>query len=168
MIPNKNQPTQLPPFLIDQIQVEELMDLAILEANRSLDHADIPVGALILDTTGSVVSKAHNQKTLNSNALCHAEMIAINKALESTNNTYLNDFTIVVSLEPCAMCAAAIVASRIRHLVFGAFDLKNGACGSLMNITDDPRLNHNLNIIRGILEQRCANLLTEFFDQKRS
>jgi tRNA(adenine34) deaminase len=146
---------------------ETHMHTAISEAKKALSHSDVPIGAIITDERSKLVSVGHNLKKAKNNSLCHAEIMALSAACKQLNSCYLIGCSIFVTLEPCAMCAGAIVNSRISNLIFGAFDLKAGACGSLMNITDDPRLNHQIKVTRGVLESECASLLTDFFSEKR-
>ncbi len=153
--------------LTDSSLHRKLIKLAILEAELSLKSGDVPVGAVIIDSKGNLVAKAHNKKVADKNGLAHAELIAISQTLNLQRDCYLSGHTIIVTLEPCAMCAGAILATRMQNLIFGAFDPKGGACGSIMNIVDDPRLNHRVNIIRGVMNQECSKMLSDFFEQKR-
>ena len=129
---------------------------------------DVPVGAIILDRAGEVVSTGVNQRELMNNPIGHAEIIAIEKAASSLGDWRLDGCTLVVTLEPCAMCAGAIAQSRISKVVFGAWDEKAGAVGSKWDLLRDPRQLHKPEVISGVLKDECAALLTEFFQPKRN
>ena len=146
---------------------ESLMELAIKEAQLSLEHDDVPVGALVLDKNGEVISSGHNEKEFSKDPTSHGEILAIRSAATICGSWHLDEMTLISTLEPCAMCAGAIVASRMKRLVFGAYDLKAGACGSLMNVASDSRLNHQVETVGGVLETECSMLLKEFFLKKR-
>ena len=128
---------------------------------------DVPVGAIILDRAGEVVSTGVNQRELMNNPIGHAEIIAIEKAASALGNWRLNGCTLVVTLEPCAMCAGAIAQSRISKVIFGAWDEKAGAVGSKWDLLRDPRQIHKPEVVSGVLREECAALLTEFFQPKR-
>lgn len=128
---------------------------------------DVPVGAIILDAKGEVVSTGVNQRELLSNPVAHAEIVAIQKAASAIGNWRLDDCTLVVTLEPCAMCAGAIAQSRISKVVFGAWDEKAGAVGSQWDLLRDPRQIYKPEVITGVMKDECAALLTEFFQSKR-
>lgn len=128
---------------------------------------DVPVGALILNAKGEVISTGVNQRELLSNPVAHAEIVAIQKAASAIGNWRLDDCTLVVTLEPCAMCAGAIAQSRISKVVFGAWDEKAGAVGSQWDLLRDPRQIYKPEVITGVLKDECAALLTEFFQSKR-
>jgi tRNA(adenine34) deaminase len=142
------------------------MRLAIEEARLAPAHGDVPVGAVAL-LRGEVVSRGHNERERLADPSAHAEMIALRRAAEVLGSWRLDDITLVVTLEPCPMCAGALVASRTGRLVFGASDPKAGACGSLYNICADPRLNHELPVIPRVLAEECGLLLSTFFDGLR-
>ena len=129
---------------------------------------DVPVGAIILDRAGEVVSTGVNQRELMNNPIGHAEIIAIEKAASALGDWRLEGCTLVVTLEPCAMCAGAIAQSRIAKVVFGAWDEKAGAVGSKWDLLRDPRQLHKPEVISGFLKDECAALLTEFFQPKRN
>ena len=129
---------------------------------------DVPVGAIILDSAGEVVSTGVNQRELMNNPIGHAEIIAIEKAASSLGDWRLDGCTLVVTLEPCAMCAGAIAQSRISKVVFGAWDEKAGAVGSKWDLLRDPRQLHKPEVISGVLKDECAALLSEFFQPKRN
>lgn len=144
---------------------EALMTMAIAEAR--LAGEDVPVGALLVSESGEVVATGHNQKESGSDPTAHAEIVAIRKACEQSGDWRLEDLTLVVTLEPCVMCAGAIVAARIPTVVFGAFDDAVGAGGSLYDILRDPRLGSPVKVTGGVLEAECADLLTGFFESRR-
>ena len=129
---------------------------------------DVPVGAIILDRAGEVISTGVNQRELMNNPIGHAEIIAIEKAASSLGDWRLDGCTLVVTLEPCAMCAGAIAQSRIAKVVFGAWDEKAGAVGSKWDLLRDPRQLYKPEVISGVLKDECAALLTEFFQPKRN
>jgi tRNA(adenine34) deaminase len=138
------------------------MALALTEARAAALHGDVPVGAVVY--VGSrVVAKAHNERELRADPTAHAEILAIREAAKVLGTWRLEDATIAVTLEPCAMCAGALVASRMGELAFGAVDLKAGACGSLYNLCSDPRLNHELRVVGAVRAAECGALLSEFF-----
>ena len=145
---------------------EEHMAQALREAALALESDEVPVGAVIV-RDGRIIGRAHNQRELLGDPTAHAEMIAITQAAEDVGNWRLEGCTMYVTLEPCAMCAGAIVLARLPRLVFGARDPKAGAVGTLYDIPRDPRLNHTVEVTSGILEQECSEILTEFFRRKR-
>ena len=142
------------------------MRIALAEAHRAMQHGDVPVGAVVV-RNGEVIAAAHNERELRNDPTAHAELLALRVAAERIGSWRLTDCTLVVTLEPCAMCAGAIVNSRIATVVFGAPDLKAGALGSLYNLAADPRLNHTPVIRHGILASESSNLLAEFFRERR-
>jgi tRNA(adenine34) deaminase len=139
---------------------EALMHLAIQEAQKS--GIDVPVGAVIVSGVGQILALGHNQKEANSDASSHAEIEAIRAAGEKLGNWRLEDCTLVVTLEPCVMCAGAIVAARIQRVVFGAWDVKLGAAGSLYDILRDARLGSPLEVIGGVLDSEASIILSDF------
>ncbi len=141
------------------------MSFAIIQAKKSLIFEDVPVGAVIVDDNGYIIAKGYNQIQKKQNPLMHAELIAIQKALKKSK--YLNNFTLYVTLEPCPMCAGAIILSRIGKVVYGASDPKAGAVDSLFNLLNDKRLNHRCKVISGILAEESSNLLKSFFHKLR-
>jgi tRNA(adenine34) deaminase len=145
---------------------EAFMRVALVEARAALDHDDVPVGAVIV-ADNSIVAAGHNKKEAFQDATAHAEMIAIRNACERAGSWRLPGHTIYVTMEPCPMCAGAIVASRIDRLVYAAPDLKAGAAYSLFNIVQDPRLNHRCEITTGVLLEESVQLLERFFSTKR-
>ncbi|MFM1995421.1 MAG: hypothetical protein RLZZ610_938 [Actinomycetota bacterium] len=144
---------------------EKAMDLAIGQA--MLSGPDVPVGAVILDPAGNVVAQAHNERELTGDPTAHAELLAIQRVGKQTGSWRLEDLTLVVTLEPCAMCAGAIVAARIPRVVFGAFDERVGAAGSRYDLLRDSRLGTPVEVIAGIKEAECSKLLKDFFEAKR-
>lgn len=148
---------------MDKIQ---FMRLAIREAKKAEMIDEVPIGAVIVKD-GKVIARAHNKKESKNQATRHAEIEAIEKATKKVNNWWLEDCDIYVTLEPCAMCAGALINSRLRKIYFGAYDKKGGCCGSLYNLPVDTRFNHRLGVEGGILEEECATLLTNYFKKKR-
>ena len=142
------------------------MRAALDEARAALAHGDVPVGAVAL-AGGEVVARAHNERELRSDPTAHAELLALRAASEALGTWRLGGVTIVVTLEPCPMCAGALVAARVGRLVFGAPDPRAGACGSLYNLCADPRLNHELQVTGGVLGDDAAQLVREFFAVRR-
>lgn len=142
------------------------MRLAISEARSAARDGDVPVGAVVV-VDGIVVARGRNEREKRSDPTAHAEMIAIREAAGALGSWRLEKATVVVTLEPCCMCAGALVAARVGELVFGAADPKAGACGSLYNLCVDPRLNHELSITAGVLASECGSLLSEFFADLR-
>lgn len=143
------------------------MEEALKEAMKAFETDEVPVGAVIVHD-GKIVARAHNQIKLLKDPTAHAEMIAITQAAAHLANERLLDTTIYVTVEPCAMCAGALVLARVKRLVYGAADPKTGACGSVMDIVRDKRLNHRLEVVKGVREDDCASLLREFFRNKRN
>ncbi len=146
---------------------ERRMQEALALAERALDSEDVPVGALV-ERGGRVIGRGFNQREKLQDPTAHAEMLALTAAAADVGHWRLEDCTLYVTLEPCAMCAGALVLARVRRLVFGAYDEKAGACGSLYEISQDPRLNHRVETIGGVLAGPCAELLREFFRARRA
>ncbi|MEL0200705.1 MAG: nucleoside deaminase [Aquiluna sp.] len=144
---------------------EELMRLAVADAARAQE--DVPVGAMVLDSGGEVIASFHNQKELGDDPTAHAEVLAIRAAAEALGSWRLDGCKLVVTLEPCVMCAGAIVAARVSEVVFGSFDERVGAGGSLYDILRDSRLGSPAKVTGGVLEAECAELLTGFFESRR-
>ncbi|HAM01674.1 MAG TPA: tRNA-specific adenosine deaminase [Acidimicrobiaceae bacterium] len=142
------------------------MGLALAEALLAVGHDDVPVGAVVL-VDGAVVAARHNERELQQDPTAHAEILALRDAASSAGSWRLEDATVVVTLEPCPMCAGALVAGRVGRLVFGATDPKAGASGSLYNLCADPRLNHELPVTPGVRADEAAALLVEFFAGRR-
>ena len=143
------------------------MRLALVEAEAAARHGDVPIGAVVLSPDGDVIARAGNERELLGDPTAHAEVVAIRRAAEVAGEWRLTDCTLVVTLEPCTMCAGAVVASRIGHLVFGAFDEKAGAVSSLWDVVRDPRLNHRPAVTAGVLADECAAVLDRFFAERR-
>ena len=143
------------------------MQRAIAEAHGAARHGDVPIGAIILDSQGELVALGGNERELLGDPTAHAEVVAIRRAAQALGEWRLTGCTLVVTLEPCTMCAGAIVASRIEHLVFGAFDPKAGAVSSLFDVVRDPRLNHRPRVTSGVLAAECGALLDDFFAGRR-
>ena len=139
---------------------------ALEEAMLAIEHGDVPIGALLV-RGDEVIAKAHNARELLGDATAHAEMTVLRAGAATLGDWRLNGCELFVTLEPCPMCAGAIVAHRIERLVFGAWNPRAGSSGSLYNITDDPRLNHHVDVRRGVLAQECAAPLADLFDQLR-
>ena len=142
------------------------MALALAEAEAAVAHGDVPVGAVAL-VGDRVVARRHNEREQRQDPTAHAELLALGDAAAALGTWRLGDVTLVVTLEPCPMCAGALVAARVGRLVFGAVDPKAGACGSLYNLCADPRLNHELPVRAGVLAGRSSALLGDFFSTRR-
>jgi len=147
---------------------EQAMALALDEARRAGAADDVPVGAVVLDEQGKVVSAAHNRREATDDPTAHAEVLALRDAALFLGTWRLTGTTMVVTLEPCPMCAGARVAARVATVVFGTADPKAGACGSLYNLCVDPRLNHEVSVVPGVRAEECADLLAAFFKSRRS
>jgi len=145
---------------------DDYMMMALKEAQKAYEIREVPVGAVIVHE-GHIIAKAHNQRELLHDPTAHAEMIAITQASSHLQSWRLENVTMYVTLEPCAMCAGAMVLARIPELVFGARDPKAGAAGSVMNILRDERLNHRVTVTAGVLEQQCGAILRDFFVRLR-
>jgi tRNA(adenine34) deaminase len=141
----------------------DAMQWALAAARAAADHGDLPVGAVVLAPTGEVIGRGGNERELHGDPTAHAEIVAIRQAAAALGQWRLEDCTLVVTLEPCTMCAGAIVQARIGRLVFGAFDDKAGAVGSLWDVVRDRRLNHRPEVIGGVLADESAALLRTFF-----
>jgi tRNA(adenine34) deaminase len=145
---------------------DEAMVAALEEAALAASTGEVPVGAVVL-VEGRVVARAHNEREHGNDPTAHAEILALRAAAAALGSWRLSGATVVVTLEPCPMCAGALVAARVDRLVFGAFDPKAGACGSLYNLCADPRLNHELAVTRGVMAEEAAALLGDFFAERR-
>ena len=145
---------------------DDSMTAALEEASAALAHGDVPIGAVVV-RGDTVVARRHNERELRADPTAHAELLALRDAAEAAKTWRLEDVTLVVTLEPCPMCAGALVAARVGRLVFGAPDPKAGACGSLYNLCADPRLNHELPVTAGVMAEQSAALLREFFATRR-
>ncbi len=150
-----------------QSEVEGYMCLALQEAEKAFQRGEVPIGAVVV-RRGEVIAKAHNLRETNKSATAHAELLAIEEACRTAGGWRLTDTTLYVTVEPCPMCAGAILQSRIDRVVFGATDPKAGACGSLLNFLQDPRFNHQVVIEAGVLEEECTAIMKAFFRQLRS
>jgi tRNA(adenine34) deaminase len=152
---------------------EHFMHLALREAARALEIGEVPVGAVVVhqqseDDAGWVIGAAYNQREQLRDPTAHAEMIAITQAAEALGSWRLSGCTLYVTLEPCPMCAGAVVLARLPRLVYGATDPKGGAVSSLYQLVNDPRLNHGAEVVAGVLAEPCGAILSRFFQQKRS
>jgi tRNA(adenine34) deaminase len=145
---------------------EELMRLALAEAERAAGHGDVPIGAVVA-REGEVLGAAGNERELRADPTAHAEVLAIQAASERLGGWRLPDTTLYVTLEPCSMCAGAIVLARIPRVVYGATDPKAGAAGSVLDVLGEPRLNHRPAVVRGLLAEEAAEMLRSFFASKR-
>ena len=143
------------------------MTVALAEARTALDHHDVPIGAAVLAADGTVIATGHNERQLHTDPPAHAEMVAIRGAAAALGSWRLDDCVLAVTLEPCTMCAGALVLARIGRLVFGAWDPKAGAVGSLWDVVRDRRLNHRPDVVAGVREDECAALLRDFFAARR-
>jgi len=142
------------------------MSEALKEARIAFEKDEVPVGAVIIHK-GRIIGRAHNQIKLLKDPTAHAEMIAITQAASYLGNERLLNTTIYVTIEPCSMCAGALVLARVKRLVYGADDPKTGAAGSVLNIANNKKLNHRVRLAKGVLSEDCAGLLKEFFKKKR-
>ena len=143
------------------------MDEAIAIARKATSTGDVPVGAIIINADGVIIGRGSNEREANSDPTAHAEIVAIRSATSRLQNSRLDGSTLIVTLEPCAMCAGAIAQARISNLIFGAWDQKAGAVGSVWDVIMDPRALHKMNVTTGIREVECAKLLSDFFEGQR-
>lgn len=148
-------------------QHEIYMNYAYKEAEKAFEKNEIPVGCIIV-FQNSIIAKAHNLVESLKDPTAHSEILAITSASEYLQSKQLVGCSMYVTLEPCAMCAGAIVLSKIENLFFGSFDIKSGACGSVLNITNNKQLNHKCNVAGGIMDEKCGAILKSFFEVKRS
>lgn len=147
--------------------MEQYMKMALELARQAADDGEVPVGCIVVEnSTGNILGRGRNLRESSKNPLTHAEIIAINEASKKRGAWRLIDCTLYVTLEPCPMCTGAVINSRIDRVVFGAYDLKAGACGSVVNLPALP-FNHKPEVIGGVLEEECAGILSEFFKQLR-
>lgn len=149
------------------MNADSAMQIALEEASSALGHEDVPIGAVLLDSSGEVVARNHNRREELGDATAHAEMLVISERSRQLGEWRLTGHTLVVTLEPCAMCAMAAVWARVDRIVYGASDFKAGAAWSLFNIPQDERLNHRIDLQHGVLEERCRSLLETFFSERR-
>ncbi|MEZ5231645.1 MAG: tRNA adenosine(34) deaminase TadA [Acidimicrobiales bacterium] len=143
-----------------------LMELALAEARLALEHGDVPVGAVVV-VDGEVVGRGHNERERRQDPTAHAEVLALQQAAAAVGSWRLGGATVVVTLEPCVMCAGALLSARVGRVVFGADDPKAGAAGSLYNVFADPRLNHEIPLRARVRAEECGALLTDFFEARR-
>jgi tRNA(adenine34) deaminase len=149
-------------------QWNDSMQLALDQARLAAAHGDVPVGAVVIDQAGNVLASAGNEREIRHDPTAHAELLALREASRRLRSWRLTGLTLVVTLEPCTMCAGALVLARVARLVFGAFDPKAGAVSSLFDVVRDPRLNHRVEVRGGILEAECGALLTDFFASRKT
>jgi tRNA(adenine34) deaminase len=152
---------------MDIEQDEIWMRAALAEARAALDAGEVPVGAVVVHE-GRIIGRGHNQREILADPTAHAEMVAITAAAMAIGDWRLEDCSLYVTLEPCVMCAGAIMLARIPRLVFGTADAKSGACGSLFSLVTDGRLNHQVQVTSGVLGAECAKLLQDFFSLQRT
>ncbi|TCO77432.1 tRNA adenosine(34) deaminase TadA [Marinisporobacter balticus] len=143
------------------------MKQALIEAQKAMELEEVPIGAVIVKN-GEIIARAHNLRETDKDPTAHAELLAIRKASQFLGGWRLTGCTLYVTVEPCPMCAGAIMLSRIDKLVIGTMDPKGGAAGSLLNIPEDDRLNHQTEVVRGVLQEECANIMKVFFRRLRS
>ena len=143
------------------------MQAALSLAKVAGDSGDVPVGAIVVNEVGEILGSGQNLREKNNDPSAHAEIVAMRQAAEKIGSWRLDDLTIVVTLEPCAMCAGAILQSRIKRLVFGTWDEKAGAVGSAMDVIRDPRALNKVEVVSGVMEQECGQVLKSFFSSKR-
>ena len=147
-------------------QDRKFMEIAFQEAQKAFSIGEVPVGAVLVQEE-TIITRGHNQREQRQDPTAHAELIVIQRAAEKLRSWRLIDTTLYVTLEPCLMCAGAMLQARISRLVLGTLDPKAGACGSLYAVHQDSRLNHQINIVHGIKEEACGNILKDFFQQLR-
>jgi tRNA(adenine34) deaminase len=145
---------------------EHFMRLAVREAERALEHDDVPVGAVVV-LGGEVIGAGHNERELRQDPTAHAEVIALREAARAVGSWRILESVLYVTLEPCAMCAGAIVLGRVGRVVYGTADPKAGAAGSVMDVLGEPRFNHRPEVASGLLREQCAALLVDFFASRR-
>jgi tRNA(adenine34) deaminase len=146
----------------------DLMGMALEAARAALEHGDVPVGAVVVRIdSGEVLARRHNERELTGDPTAHAEVLALRDAARDLGTWRLDGCALVVTIEPCPMCAGAALAGRVARIVFGAADPKAGACGSLYNLAVDPRLNHEMEVVDGVRSEEAAALLAEFFSDRR-
>ncbi len=148
-------------------QWTELMRVALEEARAAAGHGDVPIGAVLVGPGGEIVARDHNRREERGDATAHAEILAIRSASEAAGSWRLDGHTLVVTLEPCAMCAMAAVWARVERIVYGAADFKAGGAWSLYNIPQDERLNHRCDLVAGVLEEETRSMLEDFFENRR-
>ncbi|MBN4062967.1 MAG: tRNA-specific adenosine deaminase [Alkaliphilus sp.] len=146
---------------------EYFMEIALKEAKKAYDKEEVPIGTVIT-LNDEVIAKAHNLREISKIATAHAELLAINEACKVRGDWRLTDCNLYVTIEPCPMCAGAIILSRIEKVIIGAMDYKSGACGSVINLLENDKLNHQAEIITGVLEYECSEIMKSFFRKLRS
>ena len=152
---------------IEQLSIDSAwMELALAEARAAADGGEVPVGALVIKD-GEIVGRGGNRNLRDHDPSAHAEIVAMRDAAQRLDNHRLTGCVLYATIEPCAMCAGAIIHARIARLVYGAKYVKAGAAGSVMDVINHPRLNHKVEVVSGLLEDRCSRILQEFFQQKR-
>ncbi|MGC8736620.1 MAG: tRNA adenosine(34) deaminase TadA [Dissulfurimicrobium sp.] len=159
-------PPQSDPDL-KQLDHQAFMELALALAGESAERGEVPIGAILVNGRGEILARARNMVIELCDPTAHAEILALRGGAEKTGNYRIANATLYVTIEPCPMCAGAMVLARIDRLVFGARDAKSGACASLYNIVQDKRLNHRIEVIEGILEGRCREMIQGFFRARR-
>ena len=152
---------------MNSLNYESAMRQALEVARGATATDDVPVGAIVLDSEGKVIGVGSNRREVDNDPVAHAEIVAMREAATKLSSWRLDGCTVVVTLEPCAMCAGAIAQSRVSRLIFGAWDEKAGAVGSIWELLRDPRAPHRTEVVSGILEEECKELLQDFFDKKR-
>jgi tRNA(adenine34) deaminase len=145
----------------------DFMARALVQARRALEHGDVPVGALVVHG-GVVVATGHNRREVDRDPLAHAEILALREAARALGRWRLTGCTLYATLEPCPMCAGALVHARVDRLVYAAADPRTGACGSILDLVRDPRLNHRLDVVSGVLQAEASELLKDFFRERRA
>ena len=154
---------------VEQRELDRLMGVALEEAHAATGHGDVPIGAVVTRMpTGEVLARRHNERELTHDPTAHAEVLALREAAARRGHWRLTDCTLAVTLEPCPMCAGAIVNARVPRVVYGCDDPKAGAARTLYQICDDPRLNHRADVVSGVLADECASLLRDFFKAQRA
>lgn len=153
-------------FVYTQEEKEAFMKEALKEAQKAKAIDEVPIGAVIV-RNGEVISRGYNQRETSNRAITHAEILAIDEANQAVNNWRLEECALFVTVEPCVMCSGAIVLSRIPYVYYGASDYKGGTAGTLMNLLEEPRFNHQSHVEAGILKEECSELLSAFFRELR-
>lgn len=149
------------------IKLHEIyMREALKEAQKAFEKDEVPVGCVIV-SDGQIIARGYNQVEMLKDPTAHAEMLTLTSATNHLNSKWLNQATIYVTIEPCCMCTGALVLARIKEIVYGACDFKTGACGSVLDIANNKKLNHRIKVTKGILKQECGNIVSEFFRAKR-
>jgi tRNA(adenine34) deaminase len=156
------------PGTVRQVELQAAMAIAIVEAEKAAAAGDVPVGAVVLDRNGELLAQRHNEREARADPTAHAELLALQDAAAALGEWRLEGCTVVVTLEPCPMCAGGLLAARVARVVFGAFDPKAGACGTLYNLCVDPRFNHQVDVVAGVRAEECAAQLSSFFATRRS